>query len=105
MDQLALSEDLSAPMAYVPKQEQAINRLRRILAQLQSAQDWPWEPVIVKLYKESTLPQRYVLIADEAEAEEWRQRIEAELLRLKRVMPIEPTGALWASRSAAGSAV
>ena len=55
MDQLALFEDLSAPKAYVPKQEHVINRLRHILAQLQAAQAWPWEPVIIKLYKELSL--------------------------------------------------
>ena len=34
MDQLALFEDLSAPKAYVPKQEHVINRLRHILCLL-----------------------------------------------------------------------
>ncbi len=91
MDQLALFEDLSAPRAYVPKQEHVINRLRHILAALQDAQAWPWEPVIVRLYRESTLPQLYDLVEDAAEAEEWRERIEVELLRLNTAEPVEPT--------------
>ena len=82
MDQLALFEDLSAPRVYVPKQEHVINRLRHILAQLQAAKAWPWEPVIVKLYKESTLPQLYGLLDDEAQAESFRNRIEEEIARL-----------------------
>jgi hypothetical protein len=82
MDQYALFEDLSAPKAYVPKQEHVINRLRRILDQLQAADAWPWDPVIVRLYKESTLPQLYGLLTDEAQAESFRSLIEKEIARL-----------------------
>jgi hypothetical protein len=84
MDQLALFEDLSAPKSYVPKQEHVINRLRHILAQLQAAPAWPWDPVIVKLYKESTLPQLYGLVADEAQAESFRNLIGEEIARFDR---------------------
>ncbi len=86
MDQYALFEDLSAPKAYVPKQEHVINRLRRILQELQAAEAWPWEPVIVKLYKESTLPQLYGLLADEVQAESFRSRIEKEIARLDSII-------------------
>ncbi len=86
MGQLALFEDQSAHKAYVPEQEHVINRLRHILAQLQAAQAWPWEPVIVKLYKESTLPQLYGLVDDAAQAEHFRHLIEEEIARLDRVL-------------------
>jgi hypothetical protein len=90
MDQLALFENLPAPNAYVPKQEHVRNRLKRIYDALCSAETWPWEPVIVRLYRERTLPYLYELLADAAEAREWRERIEAELLRLNTATPIEP---------------
>jgi hypothetical protein len=38
--------------------------------------------VIVKLYKESTLPQLYGLLADENQAESFRSLIEKEIARL-----------------------
>ena len=87
MSQLALFDDLPAPNVYVPKQEHVINRLRSIHAKLSEAQTWPWEPVIVELYRESTLPYLYALVADPAELGEWREKIEAEWARLSAATP------------------
>ena len=83
MSQLALFEELQRPQVYVPKQEHVINRLRHILAELQVAEAWPWEPVIVRLYRESTLPYLYALVTDEAQAGDWQAKIEAQLARLE----------------------
>jgi hypothetical protein len=83
MTQLALFEDLFAPpKAYEPKQEHVRNRLESIYTELRTADAWPWEPIIVRLNSESTLPHLYDLLADEAEVQDWRERIEVELKRL-----------------------
>ena len=82
MSQLALFDDLPASNVYVPKQEHVINRLRSIHETLREAETWPWEPVIVELYRESTLPHLYAHVKDPAELAEWRAKIEAEWMRL-----------------------
>lgn len=87
MTQLALFDDLPKPNVYVPKQEHVINRLRSIHTTLCEAERWPWEPVIVELYRESTLPYLYAHVTDEAVAAEWRGKIEAELARLDGTVP------------------
>jgi len=83
MSQLALFDNLPAPNAFVPKQEHVINRLRSIHETLCEADSWPWEPVIVELYRESTLPYLYTHVRDEAEAAKWRTKIEAEIVRIE----------------------
>ncbi len=92
MNQLALFEDLSAPKVYVPKQEHVLNRLASIYAKLREAETWPWEPVIVRLYRERTLPHLYASVTDETELAQWREKIEAELVRLNTSMPVDPSG-------------
>jgi hypothetical protein len=89
MSQLALFDDLPAPNVYVPKQEHVINRLRSICATLCEAKSWPWDPLIVRLYRERTLPYLYALVTDPAELAEWRTKIDAELNRLNAVAPVE----------------
>jgi hypothetical protein len=83
MSQLALFQDLPRPTAYAPKQEHVLNQLRSVHATLREAEVWPWEPVIVEAYRERTLPYLYALVADDAEAEEWRVKIEFEMARLE----------------------
>ena len=91
MSQLALFEDLSAPKVYVPKQEHVLNRLASIYAKLCEAETWPWEPVIVRAYRERTLPYLYDLLTDETEAAEWQAKIEAELARLDAAAQAKPS--------------
>jgi len=91
MSQLALFDDLPRPNVYVPKQEHVLNRLCSIHATLCEAETWPWEPVIVEAYRERTLPYLYALVTDQAEAAEWRAKIEAELARLDAAVPLEPS--------------
>jgi hypothetical protein len=83
MSQLSLFEDSPAvPKAYVPKQEHVRNHIESLHTALRDAEEWPWEPVMVALHRERTLPYLYGLLSDENEAREWRARIEAEIVRL-----------------------
>jgi hypothetical protein len=72
----------SSPKAYVPDQRHVRNRLEDLVAQMQAAQTWPWEHVIVSLHREKTFTYLCDLIADRAEAASWRERIESEIIRL-----------------------
>jgi hypothetical protein len=53
-----------------------------MLAAMQAAKTWPWEPVMVELYRERVWPYLYERLPDHHEAETWRARIEAETARL-----------------------
>ncbi|MGH6984762.1 MAG: hypothetical protein ACREEI_11095 [Stellaceae bacterium] len=68
--------------AYVPDQRHLRNRLANLIAQMQAAKTWPWEPVIVRLHREKTFSYLCDLLADPKEAADWRTRIEAEIARL-----------------------
>jgi hypothetical protein len=71
-----------APKAYIPDQRHLHNRLADLVAQMQAAKTWPWEPVIVRLHREKTFSHLCDLLADPQEAADWRVRIEAEIARL-----------------------
>ena len=86
MDQFNLfGEASSLPPPYVPKQEHLRNRLQSILNELQAAEYWPWPPVIVRQYRELTLPYLYERLEDVEEAAHWEARFEAEISRLEAV--------------------
>ena len=71
-----------APQRYVPEQRHVRNRLEDLVAQMQGAATWPWEPVMVRLHREKTFSYLCGLIADQGEAADWRRRIAAEIARL-----------------------
>jgi hypothetical protein len=70
------------PKAYVPDPRHVRNRLIEMLSVMRSSQNWPWEPVMVTLYRESVLPYLCDKLPDREEAERWRAEIEAEIVRL-----------------------
>jgi|CXWL01.1.fsa_nt_gi hypothetical protein len=70
--------------AYTPKPEHVRNHLESLLAQMAAAQSWPWDDSVVDLHCERTVPYLLKLIADPAEAAEWRVRFEAEERRLSK---------------------
>ncbi len=75
-------DDAPAVPAYIPDQHHVRNRLEDLVAQMQSAATWPWEPVMVKLHREKTFFYLCDLMTDEDEAADWRKRINAEIARL-----------------------
>lgn len=75
-------DDARAVSAYVPDQRHVRNRLEDLVAEMQAAPTWPWEPVIVRLHREKTFSYLCDLLADREEADGWRVRIEAEIARL-----------------------
>jgi hypothetical protein len=87
MDQSDLFENDSAPeKAYVPEPRHVRNRLAEMLEKMQAAEQWPWDPVMVELYREKVWPYLYERLPDANEAAQWRQRIEAEIERLDRTV-------------------
>jgi hypothetical protein len=73
-----------SPPAYVPDPRHVRNRLVEMVGKMEAARSWPWEPVTVRLYRETVWPYLLARIPDAAEAAEWRGRIEAEAERLDR---------------------
>ncbi len=76
------AEENLGPKAYVPNPVHVRNRLQNMLAEMKAASVWPWEPVILKLYRESVWPQLYAHLPDREDAARWRALIEAEAARL-----------------------
>lgn len=70
------------PRAYVPDPRHVRNRLNEMLTVMRSSESWPWEPVMVALYRESVLPYLCEKLTDLEEAARYRAEIEAEIQRL-----------------------
>lgn len=68
---------------YQPDPRHVRNRLAEMLAAMQAAERWPWEAVMVKLYRGTVWPYLYERLPDREEAERWRQLIDAEIARLE----------------------
>jgi hypothetical protein len=51
-------------------------------AAMRAAKRWPWEQVMVELYRETVWPYLYTRLPDQDEADRWRGEIEAEIARL-----------------------
>lgn len=73
-----------APKAHIPDPRHVRNRLEDLLRQLRDAADWPWEPVIVRMHRDKTLPYLYGLLGDAGEARRWQADFDAEMTRLER---------------------
>jgi hypothetical protein len=56
-----------------------------MLATMRAAQSWPWEPVMVALYRETVWPDLCAELPNCEEAERWRAEIQAEATRLDAV--------------------
>lgn len=72
-----------AAPAYQPDPRHVRNRLAEMLAAMQAAERWPWEAVMVKLYRGTVWPYLYERLPDREEAARWRQLIDAEIARLE----------------------
>jgi hypothetical protein len=82
-DQADLFGDIeTGPPRYVPDPRHVRNRLADMLATMRVARSWPWEPVMVALYRETVWPDLCAELPDREEAERWRAQIEAEAARL-----------------------
>jgi hypothetical protein len=53
-----------------------------MLAAMRAAKRWPWEQVMVELYRDTVWPYLYTRLADQEEADRWRGDIDAEIARL-----------------------
>ncbi|RIA55404.1 hypothetical protein [Dichotomicrobium thermohalophilum] len=82
MNQIDLFGESFGTPRYVPKPEHVRNRLQSILDTLRAADSWPWPPVIVRQYRDLTLPYLYEQLHDPAEAARWSDLIDAEIARL-----------------------
>jgi hypothetical protein len=72
-----------------------------MLAAMRAAKRWPWEQVMVELYRDTVWPYLYTRLADQEEADRWRGDIDAEIARLDAAasssVPIS-----WRRRTALG---
>ena len=73
----------ATPKAYVPDPRHVRNRLEGLLRQLREADAWPWEPGIVRMHRDKTIPYLLALLPDGEEAERWRADFAAEIGRLE----------------------
>lgn len=73
---------VAAPKAYVPDARHVRNRLAEMLAAMRAAECWPWEPVMVALYRERVFPYLCERLPDAEEAARFRAEIEDEIARL-----------------------
>lgn len=71
-----------APNFFVSDPSHVRSRLSDMLAAMRSSKRWPWEQVMVELYRETVWPYLYTRLADQEEADRWRGDIEAEIARL-----------------------
>ncbi|MGA2795757.1 MAG: hypothetical protein ABSE69_20040 [Roseiarcus sp.] len=71
-----------ARKAYVPDPRHVRNRLEDLLAQMQAAETWPWNPSIVRLHCDKTFTYLCNLLPDKEEAAVWRERLAVESARL-----------------------
>jgi hypothetical protein len=53
-----------------------------MLTVMRSAESWPWEPVMVALYRHNVFPYLCERLPDREEAERFRAEIETEIARL-----------------------
>lgn len=72
----------AAPNFFVSDPSHVRSRLAVMLAAMRAAKRWPWEQVMVELYRETVWPYLYTRLADQDEADRWRGDIEAEIARL-----------------------
>ena len=69
------------PAPYQVKPEHVRNRLVDMVETMRGASAWPWSASRVKLFRETVWP--YLLgLLDEAEAPDWRAKLDAEAARL-----------------------
>jgi hypothetical protein len=71
-----------APSFFVSDPSHVRSRLSVMLAAMRASKRWPWEQVMVELYRETVWPYLYTRLADQEEADRWRGDIEAEIARL-----------------------
>ncbi len=76
-----------AQSVYVPEPRHVRNRLAGMVQVMQAAERWPWEPVMVTLYRGTVWPYLYERLPDPDEARHWRALIEAEIARLDAAAP------------------
>lgn len=77
---------ITAPKAYIPDPRHVRNRLNEMLTAMRSSESWPWEPVMVALYRENVFPYLCERLPDREEAARFRAEIEAEVTRLDGVV-------------------
>ena len=58
------------------------NRFIEFLAAMKSAETWPWDEGHVETLRERTWPYLFAKMPDQAEATDWKAKIEAEAKRL-----------------------
>lgn len=75
-------DSIATPKAYIPDPRHVRNRLVEMLLVMRSSESWPWEPVMVSLYRETVWPYLYERLSDREEAARFRVEIEAEIARL-----------------------
>ena len=73
------------PIAYIPDPRHIRNRFIDMLAKMQASDVWPWPEEQVAFYRETVWPYLYAKLPDAAEAAEWREKIEAEAVRLDQL--------------------
>ncbi|WP_292533752.1 hypothetical protein [Methylocystis sp.] len=75
---------------YIPDPEAVRNSARRLLEKFQAVKAWTDEHAWARLRLIESVEYYYGLIADDAEAEEWRRLYEAEMSRLDAAGPRAP---------------
>lgn len=92
-DQLDLFGE-AAPQrdVYIPKPEAVRSGALRALEKLQAVRAWADERAWSRLRLIESAEYYYGITADDAEAEEWRERYEAEMARLDATGPRAPDG-------------
>jgi hypothetical protein len=67
----------AAPNFFVLDPSHVRSRLNDMLAAMRAAKRWPWEQVMVELYRKTVWPYLYTRLADQDEADRWRGEIVA----------------------------
>lgn len=75
---------------YIPDPAAVRNSARRLFEELQAVKAWTDEHAWARLRLIESVEYYYGLIADDAEAEEWRRLYEAEMSRLDAAGPRAP---------------
>lgn len=71
----------SAPARYIPKREHILSPLNELLAAMQGAAAWPWDPIQTDLKRNHVWPHLLTHLPAH-EAAEWRAALETEAARL-----------------------
>ncbi len=71
----------------IPKERHVRNALKRLVGEMEEAEEWPWPKSTTRNYRDHWLEHLCALLQAQDEADEWRKRIARNFERLEASDP------------------